>query len=81
MMSGEHLIHCHTIVKLSLFTLVLVTLRSVSVEIIDPWISLGTPLLAGGELSDISLVFQGAAILLAAAPSWSVGEVAVEDGR
>ena len=53
----------------------------VPVEVVDPGIPLGALLLARGKLSDVSLVLETASVLLAAASSRSVGEVAVEDGR
>ena len=54
---------------------------SVAVEVADPGVALGTLLLAGGELSHVSLVLQLALVLLPAATPRSVGEVTVEDGR
>ena len=54
---------------------------SVPVEVADPGISLGTLLLARGELPHVSLVLQAAAVLLPPAAAGSVGEVTVEDGR
>ena len=53
---------------------------SVPVEVADPGVPLGTLLLAGGELSHVSLVLQLALVLLPPTPTRSVGEVTVEDG-
>jgi len=53
----------------------------VSVEVVNPRVSVGAGLLAGGELAVLgSLVVQHAPVLVAPlASARSVGEVAVED--
>ena len=51
----------------------------VAVEVVDPGVSLGALLLARGELSHVPFVLETASVLLASAPAWPVGEVAVED--
>lgn len=53
----------------------------VAVEVVDPGVPLGALLLARGELSHVPFVLERASVLLAAASSRPVGEVAVEDGR
>jgi hypothetical protein len=55
--------------------------RSVSVEVVDPGIPVGTGLLAGRELPLVALVLQPAPILLFAASRGAVGEVAAEHVR
>jgi len=57
-----------------------IEVRSVSVEVVDPGVSLGALLLAGGELPGVPLVAQVTPALLLATPAGPVGEVAVEDG-
>lgn len=54
--------------------------RSVSIEVVNPWVFVGALLLAGCELPLVALVAQVTPALLLSAPSGSVGEVAVEDG-
>ena len=54
--------------------------HSITVQVVDPGIPLGALLLARGELPGVSFVTQIASAFLFAAPTGSVGEVAVEDG-
>jgi len=54
--------------------------HSITVQVVDPGIPLRALLLARGELPGVSFVTQIASALLFAAPTGSVGEVAVEDG-
>ena len=54
--------------------------RSVSVEVVYPWVLVGARLLAGCELPLVALVAHVTPVLLLSAPSGSVGEVAMEDG-